>query len=105
MANTSGFSGLGRPETTDWEEHSAQADLSTGRRFKAVQSVPMKVIIDEVDATTTYVGKSKPGIATSDPYWRLIKISKSGNVTTIAFANGKDTFENLWTDRLSLTYS
>ena len=65
----------------------------------------MKILIDEVDANTTYIGKSKPGVATSDPYWRICKISKSGNVTTIAFAGGKDTFENIWTQRLSYSYS
>jgi hypothetical protein len=103
--NNSGWTSNENPKTTDWEEHSAVADLSTGRRFKAVQSVPMKVMIDSVDADTVYVGESKAGIATSESYWRIKKILTSSTITSITFAGGKDSFESAWDDRLSLSYS
>lgn len=96
---------LNRPEDTNWEEHSAVADLSTGRRFKAVQSVPSKVAIDEVSDTVTYVGTTKPGVATTDPYWRIKKITVDGTETLIEFAGGSDSFTNQWSEHLTYTYS
>ncbi len=101
----SGFSSNARPETTNWEEHGAAGDVSTGRRLKYVQNVPLATIIDEVDANTTYIGNSKPGTATNLPLWRIKKIYTSGTVTSITFANGKDSFEATWDNRLTETYS
>ncbi len=108
MANVSDWwtkLGLNKPSATDWEEHSAVGDVSTGRRFKAVQEVPFTTRVDEVDASNTYVGVSKPGTATSSALWRIQKIAVSGTVTTISFADGNDAFDNVWDDRASLTYS
>lgn len=103
--NNSGFTHLGRPESTDWEEHSAVGDLSTGRRFKAVQNIPQKVIIDEVDANTTYYGYAQWGTNTDASLWRIMKQTVSGTITTLEMANGSDAFENIWDNRLSLNYS
>jgi hypothetical protein len=105
MANTSGFSSLGRPESTDWEEHGAAGDVSTGRRLKYTQSVPLTAIIDEVDADTTYIGLTKPGTAESSALWRIMKIVVVGTVTSIKMADGDDLFNNIWDNRASLTYS
>lgn len=102
---TSGFDGLARPKSTDWEEHSAVGDVSTGRRFKAVQEVPNKVVIDAVDATTTYIGETKPGTATSAALWRIKKISTASTVTSIELADGNDLFDNIFDNRASLSYS
>lgn len=101
----SGFSHFKRPDDVNWSEHGAVADLSTGRRFKKVQDVPNKVLIDEASSTITYIGETKPGIATSEAYWRIKKISISGTVTTIGFAGGSDEFVNVWDNRASLSYS
>lgn len=99
--------GLRKPSATDWEEHSAVGDVSTGRRFKAVQEVPNSFIVDDVneDGTLVYLGYSKPGTLTSLPLWRIKKIVKSGTVTTFTFAEGNDSFDNIWDDRASLSYS
>jgi len=97
--------GLGKPSSTDYEEHSAVGDLSTGRRFKAIQSVPDKLIIDELVSGTTYIGNTKPGTATSAALWRIRRITKASSVLTIEFAEGADTFTNIWDSRTSLNYS
>lgn len=102
---TSGFDGNQRPESTNWEEHGATGDVSTGRRLKYVQNVPCKTLIDAVDSSTTYIGDTAPGTATSSALWRIKKISVSGTVTTIAFAGGADQFNQVWDDRVSLSYS
>lgn len=105
MSRDSGFDGLARPSSTNWAEHGAQGDRSDGRRFKKVQEVPMVVNIDEASATVTYFGYAKPGTATSDAFWRIKKITESGTTTITTFANGADTFVNVWNDRLTLAYS
>jgi len=61
--------------------------------------------IDEVDASTTYVGEATPGTATSEAKWRIKKISVSGTVTTIAWAGGSRGFDQVWDNRVSLNYS
>lgn len=93
------------PDTTNWEEHSAVADLATGRRFKAVQDVPMKTAVDIYSATVIYVGETKPGITTAQAFWRIERITTTGTEILIEFANGKDTFENIWANHVSLSYS
>lgn len=103
--NSSGFSGNKNPETTNWLEHSAVGDVSTGRRFKAVQEIPMLAIVDEASATVTYVGETKPGTSSASALWRIRKITESGTITTVAFADGDDQFDNVWDDRASLSYS
>jgi len=97
--------GLRKPTGPEHDEHSAVADLATGRRFKAVQDVPNTTIIDEVSDTVTYIGESIPGASTSAALWRIKKMVVDGTVTHFMFADGDDLFDNTWSDRASLSYS
>lgn len=103
--NNSGFTGNRNPETTNFEEHGAAGDVSTGRRLKYVQDVPLKTIIDEASATITYIGEAVPSATVSQPLWRIKKIDSTTNPTTIYFADADDDFDNVWNDRATLTYS
>lgn len=105
MANTSGFTSNKNPATTDWEEHGAAGDVSTGRRLKYTQNVPLKKIIDEASATVTYVGEAVPGATTAQALWRIRKIDSTTNPTTIFFADANDKFDNIWDLRSELNYS
>ena len=62
------------------------------------------ILMDEADANTTYIGKATIGSATNQPLWQIQRASKSGNITTITFADGDDKFDNVWDDRVSLNY-
>ena len=86
-------------------EHGAVADRSDGRKFKKVQLVPQKIYIDEVSDTETYIGWTKSGLTTSEAYWRIAKVSTTGTVTSIEYADGDDLFNNIWDNRVSLSYS
>lgn len=105
MANNSGFPLNRNPETTNWEEHGAAGDVSTGRRLKYVQDVPLKTIIDEASDTVTYIGEAVPSATPSQPLWRIIKADSTTNPTTIFFADADDNFDNIWVNRASLSYS
>lgn len=53
-----------------------------------------------------YLGHSIPGSLKSDPVWRIQKFNynSSGNLTDIKYANGENTFINIWDNRQSITY-
>jgi hypothetical protein len=102
---TSGYSHFERPADTDWSEHGAVGDRSDGRRFKKVQQVPNKVMVDKTDANNVYIGETKAGVATSEAYWRIKLITTSGTIITFGFADGSDSFDKEWDERGNYTYS
>ncbi len=61
--------------------------------------------IDEANETTTYIGSAQIGTATSDSLWQIKRITVSGTVTSITWADGTDAFVNSFDDRLTYTYS
>ena len=62
-------------------------------------------VIDEVSATVTYIAESQsPGDAASGATWRIKKIDRSVNPTTIKWANGTSFFDKVYDDRTTYTY-
>jgi hypothetical protein len=61
-----------------------------------------------VDDTSTvdvvYLGYSEVGAVDADPVWKIKKIVTT-NGADITFADGDDNYDNVWDDRVSLTYS
>jgi len=100
-----GFDSSSRPENTNVAEHNAVGDVSTGRRFKGVQLIPQKIQIDTVDADTIYLGYANWGTGDGSALWRIIKISTVSTVMSFSTADGDDKFDNVWSNRLSLSYS
>ena len=60
---------------------------------------------DEADATTSYVGEAAAGSSEGSAVWRIQRIVSSGADLTITFADGNTNFDNVWTNRASLSYS
>lgn len=69
------------------------------------RSQAMKIIIDEVSTSITYVGEAATGSSTSGALWRVKRITTSGVITTIEWADGNGNFDNIWNNRASLSYS
>lgn len=67
-------------------------------------STPYAVRVDEASATVTYVGEADTGTATSAASWRIKKIDTTSG-TTVTWADGDASFNNIWDDRASITYS
>lgn len=63
--------------------------------------------IDFVGETTIYKGWSNPGTPTSSAIWRIQRIAFVGvdEDVVITWADGDGNFDNIWDDRLSLSYS
>lgn len=60
--------------------------------------------VDSV-GSTTYLGYAEPGTLTSGATWAIKKIVETGNDVAITWADGTNDFDNIWDDRLILTYS
>lgn len=86
-------------------EHGRAGGLSTGQGFKHTKNVEELTYIDAASSTVTYLGYAKSGTATSGAGWQIKKVMTSGNVTSIAYADGDDNYDNVWDNRASLTYS
>lgn len=70
-----------------------------------VASAIYATIVDEPSSTVTYVGNAETGSSESDLVWQIKKITVTGTVTKIEWADGNSNFDNSWTNRASLTYS
>ncbi len=71
-------------------------------------AVPYATRIDQaVDEVTYYTGFAAVGSATSDAVWRIKKtvLSDTSDDVVITWADGDSSFNNIWDNRLSLTYS
>lgn len=64
----------------------------------------LQIKIDNVDASTAYIGEAATGAATSAPVWRICKKTKAGNVTSIQFCNGNGYKDYIWDNRAAYTY-
>lgn len=64
-----------------------------------------------IDTTTTantiYFGFVAVGSVadTSSAIWRILRMVDSSGVLTFAYADGDTNFDNIWSDRTSLSYS
>jgi len=66
---------------------------------------PLALNLDDTSTTdTTYIGEARIGTATSVAKWRIQKLDESSGLT-IQWADGNGEFDNVWDDRVGLSYS
>lgn len=63
-----------------------------------------KTLIDEVDATTTYIGDTDIGALTSDQTWSIKRLTTTGNDLAVEYANSTPYFDKIWDNRAGYTY-
>lgn len=63
------------------------------------------VNFDGVSSTINYIGEAAFGTQPSDPFWRIYSLNYNGSDFNIRFANGDDSFSNIWNDRATYIYS
>ena len=70
------------------------------------EEVPLAKQVDFVTETDIYIGEAAVGSLTSASMWRIKHtiIAVDGDVS-VTWADGDDSFDNIWDDRLSLNYS
>jgi hypothetical protein len=69
------------------------------------ETIPLYVAIDEVNKNLSYIGKSVIGSSQASAVWQISRLQTTGNVTLLQYADGDDSFNNIWNNRASLTYS
>lgn len=75
-----------------------------------LSEVPLTTRTDTIDPavipTVHYRGDALPGTATSAAAWRITRLTEqSDGDMEIVYADGNDSFDNIWDNRLSLSYS
>lgn len=97
--------------TMEWEAATASSGgggsttISSSTSSVETRSQPMKTAIDEATSTVTYVGEAATGTATSSALWRIKRLTQSGTVLLIEWADGDGLFNNIWDNRTGLSYS
>jgi len=62
-------------------------------------------LLDDYTTTNvTYVGYATAGTATSAASWKIIKIDET-NGLAITLADGDEEYNNIWDNRVTLSYS
>lgn len=93
----------------DMAEHGRTGGISSGTAYKNV--FPMSPMVTKLDydggANPIYIGVANPGSATSSAVWQIKKLTWDGNnnPTSILAANGTTEYNQIWDNRVSLTYS
>lgn len=64
----------------------------------------LAVRVDEVSSTLMYIGEAAAGTLASASAWRIKKVDQTSGVV-ITWADGDANFNNVWTNRASLTYT
>jgi len=73
--------------------------------FTADPPAPLATRLDDVGGGVFYVGEAQPGTATSDPLWRIKKVTEIGPDLIVQWADGVNTFTKKWDERLTYPYS
>ena len=103
---SSGGGGGGSIDTSTLAKESKQDDIviAIGNISGATKYVTR---IDEASATVTYIGKAVPDGATvpsSEASWQITKIDETSG-TVITYADGDLLFDNIFDNRVGLTYA
>ena len=77
----------------------------TKHRVESIDVVPaLKKVIDESVTNTTYICTAPCGTSLDSPYWQIMKVVVNSGITTIIWADGNSNYDNIATNRTSLTY-
>ena len=60
--------------------------------------------LDEVSPTLSYLGKTFPGGAETDPVWQIKRLETVGTVLAITYPAGENNFNQVWANRTTYTY-
>ncbi|MDO8998322.1 MAG: hypothetical protein Q7W45_01050 [Bacteroidota bacterium] len=63
------------------------------------------VIIDESNPNVIYKGFASPSANVEDAVWAIQRINNSGDVCTYQWADGNKNFDNIWNNRINLSYA
>lgn len=71
----------------------------------ATESYEQSTRIDEASSTVTYFGFAPVGSAEGSSVWKIKRLTVSGSITKLEYADGDTSYNNNWSNRASLSYS
>lgn len=82
-------------------------NLLTLREDNSIPTTPVKLasIVDEASSSVLYVGEASIGANQASAVWRIKKVTTSGTQLVTTWADGNADFDNIWSNRASLTYT
>jgi hypothetical protein len=60
--------------------------------------------IDESNPYEIYYGYSSPNTPGNVDFWAIQRVSRRGDIISYTWADGNELYDNIWDDRLTLTY-
>lgn len=75
-----------------------------GQDGSAEEEMMLDLETDESVTGVIYIGQALPGSDTNQAAWRIRRITEGANSTSIDWANGSSLMDQVWDDRLSLSY-
>ena len=71
-----------------------------------IRNKAMSLLVDKTTtASITYIGEAAPGTSESSATWRIFILDNSTSITKKKWADGNGNFDNIWSNRASLTYA
>ena len=68
------------------------------------KEIDYALVMDDTSTfKVTYIGTALTGSIESNPVWKIKKIDSNSGIV-ITWADGNNNFDNIWNDRISLTY-
>ncbi len=71
----------------------------------ATESVEQSTRVDEASSTVTYFGFAAVGSSESSSVWKIKRLTVSGSITKLEYADGNIDYDNQWSNRAALSYS
>jgi len=68
-------------------------------------NVKVSLRLDTASSTVKYLGTAATGQSESAAAWSIKRLTTSGTVLLIEWADGNPEYDNVWADRASLSYS
>ena len=79
--------------------------MTTARRAGPfAREDPLALRFDGSASPVLYLAEAAPGSSDGDPVWRIMQIDTTGPIT-IKWADGNNSFSQIWNNRASLSYS
>lgn len=86
-----------------WEQFGHIGNSQDGEGYQRIQKANESIYIDDA-GTYIYIGYASTGTSISDAKWKIKRVD-TGNPTTVLWADGNAFYDNLWSDRSTLSYS
>lgn len=77
--------------------------LKTNTYSFATPEVAETVRLEE-SGSYTFVGYAVAGATETQDVWKIIRMYESGSSLVVVYADGNQLYDNIWSNRLSLTY-